>query len=58
VKEGPFMVSRKNGNGKMESKVKDWSSKMSAYYSKVSDRKLSTNLKAAGFKIRNKNKNK
>ncbi|MCD9020244.1 hypothetical protein [Cohnella silvisoli] len=49
-------MSRKNGNGKIESKVKNWSSKMSAYYSEVSDSKLSTNLKAAGFKVRNKNK--
>jgi hypothetical protein len=58
VKEGLFMVSRKDGNGKMESKVKSWSSKISTYYSKVSDRKLSTDLKAAGFKIRKTTKNK
>jgi hypothetical protein len=40
--------------GKKKNKITTWSDKMNAYYSKVSDRKLSTDLKSAGFKVRNK----
>lgn len=40
--------------GKKKDKITTWSNKMNAYYSNVSDKKFSTDLKSAGFKVRNK----
>jgi hypothetical protein len=40
--------------GKKKNKITTWSNKMNAYYSNVSDKKLSADLKSAGFKLRNK----
>jgi len=52
------MFSGNNGSKKRASKVENWTNKMNMYYSKVSDRKLYLDLKAAQFRVKNKTKGK